>query len=207
MKAPLFDTHGKNKGSVDLEVSHFGVTPNMSLIHRFLVLQQANARISIAHTKHRGEVAGSTKKMFKQKGTGSARMGDRRSPMRRGGGVVFGPRNERNYSLTMNAQERRLALFSLLSTKATENKVKVLESFAKDAIKTKGMTALMTTMEAKKPLLAITREEKDSVLGAWNIPELKVVNVEYLNPHSLLKYTDLVFTEASLKHLYQHFSK
>ena len=207
MKAPLFDNHGKNTGSVDLEASHFGVTPNLGLIHRFLVLQQANGRIAIAHTKHRGEIRGSTKKMFKQKGTGSARMGDRRSPMRRGGGVVFGPRNERNFTLTMNAQERRLALLSLLSTKATENNIKVVSSFGKDAAKTKGMTIFLAAMEAKKPLIAITREEKDDILGAWNIPEVKVVNVEYLNPHSLLKYKDLVFTEASLKHLYAHFSK
>jgi hypothetical protein len=71
----------------------------------------------------------------------------------------------------------------------------------------KDMKKLLASMEAKKPLLAITREEKDGVLGAWNLPEVKIVNVEYLNPHSLLKYTDLVFTEASLKHLYQHFSK
>lgn len=206
MKAPLYDTHAKNTGTIDLEASHFGVTPNLGLIHRFLILQQANGRIAIAHTKHRGEVAGSTKKLFKQKGTGNARMGDRRSPMRRGGGVVFGPRNERNFSLTMNAQERRLALLSLLSTKATENNIKVV-AFAKDAMKTKGMTAYLTALEAKKPLIAVTREEKDSVLGAWNIPEVKVINVEYLNPHSLLKYKDLVFTEASLKHLYIHFSK
>lgn len=207
MKAPLFDNNGKNTGSVDLEASHFGVTPNLGLIHRFLVLQQANGRIAIAHAKHRGEVAGSTKKLFKQKGTGNARMGDRRSPMRRGGGAVFGPRNERNFTLTMNAQERRLALLSLLSTKATENNVKVVESFGKEAAKTKGMNTFLASMEAKKPLIAITREEKNDILGAWNIPEVKVVNVEYLNPHSLLKYKDLVFTQASLKHLYEHFSK
>ncbi len=207
MKAPLFDNHGKNTGTVDLEKSHFGVEPNMGLIHRFLLLQQANGRIAIAHTKHRGEIAGSTKKMFKQKGTGSARMGDRRSPMRRGGGVVFGPRNTQNWTISMNSQERRLSLLSLLSIKATENNVKVISAFGADATKTKGMTATLNAMEAKKPLIAVTREEKDSVLGAWNIPEVKIVNVEYLNPHSLLKYKDLVFTEASLKHFYSHFSK
>ena len=207
MKAPLFDNHGKNTGTVDLEKSHFGVEPNMGLIHRFLLLQQANGRIAIAHAKHRGEIAGSTKKMFKQKGTSSARMGDRRSPMRRGGGVVFGPRNTQNWTISMNAQERRLSLLSLLSIKATEKNVKVISAFGADATKTKGMTATLSAMEAKKPLIAVTREEKDSVLGAWNIPEVKVVNVEYLNPHSLLKYKDLVFTEASLKHLYSHFSK
>jgi large subunit ribosomal protein L4 len=207
MKAPLFDTSGKSTGTVDLEKSHFGVEPNAGLIHRLLILQQANGRIAIAHTKHRGEVAGSTRKLFKQKGTGSARMGDRRSPMRRGGGVVFGPRNTQNWTVSMNAQERRLALYSLLSQKATDKQVKVVSSFGKKAAKTKDMTSLLSAMETKKPLIAITREERESVLGAWNIPEVKIVNVEYLNPHSLLKYTDLVFTEASLKHLYEHFSK
>ena len=207
MKAPLFDINGKSKGTVDLQATHFGVTPNMSLIHRLLVLQQANGRIAIAHAKHRGEIAGSTKKMFKQKGTGNARMGDRRSPMRRGGGAVFGPRNERNFSLDMNRQERRLALTSLLSTKANENNVKVIESFGAETAKTKAMTSLLTAVEAKKPLIAITREEKNAILGAWNIVTTKVVNVEYLNPHDLLKYSDVIFSEASLKHLYEHFSK
>jgi large subunit ribosomal protein L4 len=84
MKAPLYDISGKTTGTVDLQDSHFGVVPNTGLIHRLLILQQANGRIAIAHTKHRGEVRGSTRKMFKQKGTGNARMGDRRSPMRRG---------------------------------------------------------------------------------------------------------------------------
>jgi large subunit ribosomal protein L4 len=207
MKAPLFDTSGKSTGTVDLEKSHFGVEPNTGLIHRLLVLQANNGRIAIAHTKHRGEVAGSTRKLFKQKGTGNARMGDRRSPMRRGGGVVFGPRNTQNWSESMNAQERRLALLSLLSTKATDKNVKVVSAFDKKVGKTKDMKALLASMEAKKPLIAITREEKESVLGAWNLPEARIVNVEYLNPHALLKCTDLVFTEASLKHLYEHFSK
>ncbi len=207
MKAPHFDITGKQKGTIDLEVSHFGVTPNAGLIHRFLMMQQANGRINIAHTKHRGEVAGSTKKLFKQKGTGNARMGDRRSPMRRGGWVVFGPRNTRNFAFAMNAQERRLALLSLLSEKATSDSVKIVASFNTVGAKTKTMAGFLTTIAAKKPLLAITREERDDVLGGNNLAEVRVINVEYLNPHDLLKYQDLVFTEASLKHLYSHFSK
>lgn len=205
MKAPLFDKNGKQKGTVDLEASHFGVAPNTGLIHRLLILQQANGRIAIAHTKTRGEVKGSTKKLFRQKGTGNARVGDRRSPIRRGGGVTFGPRNTRNFSVDMNRQERRLALLSLLSTKALKESVKVVEAFA--TTKTKEAVALMSAMSAKKPLLAITREEKNSVLGAYNIVNSRVVNVEYLNPHDLLKYEDVIFSEASLAHLYEHFSK
>lgn len=207
MKAPLFDIKGKQTGTVDLEKSHFGITPNTALIHRLLILQQANGRIAIAHAKHRGEIAGSTRKMFKQKGTGNARMGDRRSPMRRGGGVVFGPRNEQNWTVAMNKQERRLALYSLLSTKAAQEQVKVVSTFAGVGEKTKTMTGFLTTVGIKKPIFAITRDEKTALLGANNIPESRIVNVEYLNPHDLLKYTDLVFTEASLKHLYEHFTK
>lgn len=207
MQAPLYDIKGKQKGNVDLETTFFGVTPNMALVHRLLVLQQANGRIAIAHAKHRGEVHGSTRKLFKQKGTGNARMGDRRSPMRRGGGAVFGPRNTQNWSVSMNKQERRLALLSLLSTKATENAVKVVVDFANVGEKTKTMGALLSTIEAKKPLLAITREERNLVMGAGNIVDTHVVNVEYLNPYDLLKYSTLVFSEASLKHLYEHFTK
>ncbi len=207
MKAPLFDIKGKQKGTVDLEATHFGVTPNMGLMHRLLILQQANGRIAIAHAKHRGEIAGSTRKMFKQKGTGNARMCDRRSPMRRGGGVVFGPRNEQNWAVSMNKQERRLALYSLLSTKATTESIKVVETFTGVGEKTKTMAGYIKTIEAKKPLFAITTAEKNTLIGANNIPESRVVNVEYLNPHDLLKYSDIVFTEASLAHLYEHFSK
>jgi large subunit ribosomal protein L4 len=207
MKAPLYDIHGKSSGNVDLQASHFGITPNLGLIHRLLVLQQANGRIAIAHTKHRGEVAGSTKKLFKQKGTGNARMGDRRSPMRRGGGVVFGPRNSQNWEVAMNKQERRLALLSLLSTKATTENIKVVESFEKVGTKTKSMATLLSKMTAKRPLLAVTREERSSIVGANNLVNTRVVNVEYLNPHDLLKYQDLVFSNASLNHLYEHFSK
>lgn len=206
MKASLFDKLGKEKGTIDLEASHFGVTPNAGLIHRLLVLQQANGRIAIAHTKTRGEVAGSTRKLFKQKGTGNARVGDKRSPTRRGGGVTFGPRNTRNFSLCMNKQERRLALLSLLSTKATSSSIKVLESY-EGATKTKEVATMLSAMAAKKPLFAITREEKNLLLGARNIANSHVVNVEYLNPYDLLKYEDIIFSEGSLKHFYEHFSK
>jgi large subunit ribosomal protein L4 len=207
MKASLFDTLGAEKGTIDLDTSFFGVTPNMGLIHRLLVLQQANGRIAIAHAKHRGEVAGSTRKLFKQKGTGSARMGDRRSPMRRGGGAVFGPRNERNYTLVLSKQERRLALLSLLSTKANDKAVKVLEELSIDHAKTKTMSTLLSAISAPHAVLAVTREESARVQGAYNLPTIKVVNVEYLNPHSLLKYKHLVFTKSSLEHMYTHFSK
>ncbi|PID84247.1 50S ribosomal protein L4 [Candidatus Gracilibacteria bacterium] len=207
MKAPLFDITGKEKGTVNLKDSHFAVVPNQSLVHRLLVLQQANGRIAIAHTKRRGEVQGSTRKLFRQKGTGNARVGDSRSPIRRSGGVTFGPRKERNYTLGMNKQERRLALLGLLSQKAQDKNIKVVENFAEAGKKTKTMQSLIATMEATKPLLVITRNEKQDMLGAQNLTNTRTINVEYLNPHDLLKYSDLVFSEASLSHLYDHFAQ
>lgn len=107
----------------------------------------------------------------------------------------------------MNAQERRLALLSLLSLKAEENKVKVIETFDASLAKTKAMAELLKAVDAKKPILAITRDEKTSILGAWNLEQVHIVNVEYLNPHALLKYTDLILSEASLAHLYAHFAR
>jgi large subunit ribosomal protein L4 len=127
--------------------------------------------------------------------------------MRRGGGAVFGPRSEQNWSVAMNKQERRLALYSLLSTKASSASIKIVETFAGVGEKTKTMTTYLKTIEARKPLFAILATEKNTILGANNIPESRIVNVEYLNPHDLLKYSDIVFTEASLAHLYEHFTK
>ncbi len=205
MKAPFFDTKGKENGSIELQATHFAVAVNTGLLHRLLVLQQANGRIAIAHTKVRGEVNGSTRKLFKQKGTANARVGDRRSPMRRGGGVTFGPRNDRNFTVTMNKKERRLALLSLLSTKAADSTVKVIEEFTLECGRTKNMASVVSAMNVAKGVIAVTREEAARVQGAQNLANIKVINVEYLNPHDLLKYTDLVFTKQSLEHLYSHF--
>lgn len=207
MKAPLFDIAGKEKGTVDLQDSHFAVAPNKSLIHRLLILQQANGRIAIAHTKRRGEVKGSTRKLFPQKGRGAARVGDSRSPIRRSGGVAFGPRSEQNFTIAMNKQERRLALLGLLSQKANDKHIKIVENFADAGKKTKTMNTFITTIKAEKPLLVITRDEKSDMLGARNIVDTRIVNVEYLNPHDLLKYDDVVFSEASLAHFYDHFTQ
>jgi large subunit ribosomal protein L4 len=146
MQANLYDIHGKETGMIDLEDSHFGIVPNLGLIHRLLILQQANGRIAIAHTKGRGEIRGSTRKLYRQKGTGKARVGSKNSPTRRGGGVAFGPKSEQNWEISMNKKERRLALLSLLSTKAQKQQIKVLENVEQKSSKTKDMVNLFTTL-------------------------------------------------------------
>jgi large subunit ribosomal protein L4 len=199
MEAILYNEQGIESGKVKLAKEIFGKEVSMGLIHRLLVLQQANARVSSAHTKNRGERNGSTRKLYKQKGTGQARVGDARSPTRIGGGVAFGPRNVRNYTLAMNKKERRLALLSLLSSKAGSKKIVVIEGFNAEAAKTKSMKGIVTSMGVKSAVFAVLPEDRNAFQGGRNIPNAKFIGASYLNPKDLLKYDTLVFTKASLE--------
>ncbi len=202
MKAALYTQEGKENGTIALKDELFGREVQMGLIHRLLRLQRSNARIAIAHTKSRAEVTGSTRKLYKQKGTGNARVGDARSPVRRGGGVAFGPEKTQNFTIRMNKKERRAALFSLLSSKAGENGIKIVESFSEDAMKTKKMIDLVTKMNVTSGVFAVCPEDTGAFTGGRNIPTVKFIGVNYLNPMDLLKYNDLVFTKASIERLY-----
>ena len=206
MDAKLYTPEGIESGKIKLEKEVFGQEVLTALIHRLLILQQANARVSSAHTKTRGDVAGSTRKLYKQKGTGQARVGDARSPTRIGGGVAFGPTNARNYTLRMNKKERRLALVSLLSSKATAKKIVVIESFSTDTAKTKAMKAVVANMGMKSALVAVLPEDKLAFQGGRNIPNAKFIGANYLNPKDLLKYDTLVFTKASLEKVVASYS-
>ncbi|MDQ1343342.1 MAG: large subunit ribosomal protein [Patescibacteria group bacterium] len=199
MEAILYNQQGLESGKVKLSKEVFGKEVLQGLIHRLLVLQQANARVSGAHTKTRSDRNGSTRKLYKQKGTGQARAGDSRSPTRIGGGVAFGPRNNRNWTLMMNKKERRLALVSLLSSKAGAKKVAVIESFSEEAAKTKTMQDIVTNMGVKSAVFAVLPEDRNAFQGGRNIPNAKFIGASYLNPKDLLKFDTLVFTKASLE--------
>lgn len=199
MEAILYNQEGLESGKVKLSTEVFGKEVLQGLIHRLLVLQQANARVSGAHTKTRSDRNGSTRKLYKQKGTGQARAGDSRSPTRIGGGVAFGPRNNRNWTLMMNKKERRLAIVSLLSSKAGSKKIAVIESFNEEAAKTKTMQGIVTNMGVKSAVFAVLPEDKNAFQGGRNIPNAKFIGASYLNPKDLLKFDTLVFTKASLE--------
>lgn len=201
MEAIVYNAQGVETGKISLPDALFAREVHTGLIHRLLVLQQANGRIAIAHTKTRGERNGSTRKLYKQKHTGNARAGDARSPTRRGGGVAFGPTNARNFSVSMNKKERRLALFSILSSKAGNAQIKVIESFEQDAQKTKEMKKVISNMNLNSAVFALLPEDKHAFLGARNIPSVKAIGVNYLNPADLLKFKELVFTKSSLEKL------
>ncbi|NDK07961.1 50S ribosomal protein L4 [Candidatus Gracilibacteria bacterium] len=202
METKVYNQDGKEVGVVELDPSIFGLEVNEGLIHRALVYQLANARTSIAHTKTRSEVRGSTRKIYKQKHTGNARAGSSRSPVRRKGGIVFGPRKNENYSIDMNKKERRKALFCALSAKVRNNELVVVDDIKLDSIKTKTVATIFSRLPYTKNVL-LTMPTKNEVLhkSSANITYIKPILVDYLNIADLLKYKTLVLLKDSLTKL------
>lgn len=202
MEIKMYTQNGKENGTIELNESVFGLESNEGIVHRALVYQLANARLNVAHTKTRGERRGSTRKIYKQKGTGRARMGSARSPIRKKGWVAFGPRNNRNFTLSMNKKERRLAINILLSDKVRNEKLIVLDKLSLKEIKTSEMVKVFKSLpEHNKILLAL--KEKDEVImkSANNLPNVKNLLLSYLNVKDLLKYDTLVLLKDSIEEL------
>jgi large subunit ribosomal protein L4 len=208
MKIDLYEQSGEKKGTLDVSDAMFKAKVNDELIRLTVIRQLANRRQANAHVKTRAEVRGGGKKPWKQKGTGRARFGSTRNPVWRGGGIAFGPRNVRNYTLEMPKQARRSALFSCLSQKAADNKVFALDSYKTDAPKTKDFVTLMEKLPSGRSLL-IVLEKKDAMIekSASNIPEVKTILVDYLNPHDLLTFDNIMFLKPSIKRAEELFLK
>ena len=190
----LYNQEGKVTGELELNAAHFGVKVNPALVHEVAIAQAANARRSIAHTKTRGEVRGGGKKPWKQKGTGRARQGSTRSPQWVGGGVAFGPRNVRNFSVKVNRKAKQKALFMALSDKVSSDNMFVLESFQPKEVKTKFAAKLFTTLPMKRKALAVIPKSDAALLRmVRNLPNIKLVTVNSLNLEDILTYNTLVF--------------
>ncbi len=201
MKIDVYTATGTKNGSVELPASLFEAPINKGLMHLALVRQQSNRRHSIAHVKHRGEVVGSTKKMFQQKGTGRARRGPLRSPLLRGGGKAFGPRNESNFFKGMPKKMRRAALFSCLSMKAQEGVVLGLENYP-DTVKTKqflGMLKKMPVELGRRIVIVLAERHRGIEMSARNIPRVKTIFAQYLNPEDVLGSNHIIFLVDALK--------
>lgn len=199
MKTKLFDQKWKEIGEVQLNASVFWLEINEWLIHRALTYQLSNNRQVVAHSKTRWERRGSTRKIYKQKGTGRARMGANRSPIRRKGWVVFGPRNNVNFSISMNKKERRKALFTVLSSKFINKNLIVVDKIEFAEIKTKNMIDVFNNISYNKNvLLAIPSKNEMIEKSSANLPFVKSVLVNYLNIKDLLKYETLVLLKESL---------
>jgi len=209
MKIELYTQKGDKKGDINVSDVLFNAPVNDELIRLATIRQLANARDgSIATVKTRADVRGGGKKPWKQKGTGRARFGSSRNPVWRGGGIAFGPNNNRNYSKMMPKKARRNALFSVLSQRALDNSIFALEEYKSKAPKTKEFVSLMNKLPVKRSLLIVI-DEKDAILekSISNIPNAKVILVNYLNPHDLLKYEKIMFLESAIKKAEELFIK
>lgn len=201
----VYDKNGKVVSKFDLKSELFSdEIVNPSLIHEYLLLQQANARNVIASTKTRAEVAGSGRKLYKQKGTGNARVGDKNSPIRRHGGVAFGPSSERNFEKTMTKKARKLALNGLLTLKVKEGIVSGLDLDTMEA-NTKSAIDLLAKMgnQNKKVLFVLDKKEDGIVKSFRNIEGLKYLLVDYLNPYDLINAEAIVFLKPALEFVNQ----
>ena len=214
LKVTVYNQKAEVLKDLELSAQIFGVSPSEELLHQAVVAQQANARQVLAHTKDRSEVAGSGKKPWKQKGTGRARSGSVRSPLWIGGGVVFGPRKERNFKKKINQKMKQKALFMALSDKVATGTMLVLDSLDTTEYKTKKFAGLLSALENKvlknsRRDILILNDAKNEKLqySARNLAGVKIINQENINLLDILNYKNLLLTEAAVKALAERYAK
>ncbi|HAH36252.1 LSU ribosomal protein L4P [Algoriphagus ornithinivorans] len=209
MELAVINQKGEDTGrKVQLSDEIFAIEPNDNAIYLDVKQYLANQRQGTHKSKERNEVAGSTKKIKKQKGTGGARAGSLKSPLFRGGGRVFGPK-PRDYSFKLNKKVKQLARKSALSYKVKDNSLSVLENISFDAPKTKNYLALLNglALSDKKTLLVLPEDNKNVYLSSRNLPKAKVVTVNDVNTYQLLNADHLVICEDSVSKLETILSK
>jgi len=207
MELSILNIQGKDTGKkVSLSDAVFGIEPNDHAIYLDVKQYLANQRQGTHKTKGRSEVAGSTRKLGRQKGGGAARPGDVKSPVRVGGGRIFGP-TPRDYSFKLNKKVKQLARKSALSYKAKENAITVVDFINFDAPKTKDFIAMTKSLQVadKKPLFILSEVNKNVYLSARNLPLVKVVTVSELSTYELLDAKTLVFTADAVSAIEQTF--
>jgi large subunit ribosomal protein L4 len=199
VQVPVYSLSGEVTKKIELSDSVFAVPFNETVVHQAVVSQRANARQGTASAKTRGEVAGSTKKLFRQKHTGLARAGSKKSPTRKGGGVTFGPK-PRNYRQEMPKKMRRLALRCALSAKARDEKLMVLEKLELKQPKTREMAGILTALGVDSSALIVTGEPEANIFrSARNLAEVKTLPASILNVVDILSYKRLLMTEAAVR--------
>lgn len=209
MKVAVVDINGKKTGrSVELSDAIFAIEPNDHAIYLDVKQHLANKRQGTHKSKERADISGSTRKIKKQKGTGTARAGSIKSPIFRGGGRAFGPR-PRNYSFKLNKGLKRLARLSALSMKAKEENIVVLEKFNFETPKTKEFTSILKALELenKKSLFVLDESNKNVYLSSRNLKNVNVVKGSQLNTYGVLNSKKLVISEECLEEIESNFSK
>jgi large subunit ribosomal protein L4 len=207
LEAEVYNQKGKAVGKLSLPDEIFGLKWNADLVHQVVVAMQANARSPVAHTKTRGEVSGTGKKPWRQKGTGRARHGSKRSPIWVGGGVAHGPRNEKDYKQKINKKMKVKALFTVLSEKFKKGQILFLEELNLKEIKTKEASSVIKDLSSvvgfekiygsKKPNLFMTVPAKNEILkkSFSNIKNIEIDEVKNLNPVDLLNFKYIIISQ------------
>ena len=201
-EAAVYNQNGEKIGQQKLAATVFDAKIVPHLIHEAVVSMRSNARRSTAHTKTRGEIRGGGKKPWKQKGTGRARHGSIRSPLWRGGGITFGPRNDRNYFKKMNAQARKTAVLGVLSDKAGSGNILVLEDFKSAKPKTKEMSGVLIALKIKFPALLVI-PKTDTVIKkiGQNIKNVKINTADNLHLFDILKAKNIVIIKKAIEEI------
>lgn len=198
--AQVYNAKNEQVGEVTLKDDLFGVEVKPHILHDVVRMQLANRRSGNSSTKTRVEVAGSGAKPWKQKGTGRARSGSRRSPIWRGGGIAFGPK-PRDYSYKLPKKVRKLGLIMALSARVSEDQLKVVDSLEMAEIKTKDFVGFMNNLEAKNVLVIIPDHDENIEKSSRNIPKVKVLPVSGLNVYDILLHEKLILVQTSIAKL------
>lgn len=196
--ADVYDITGQKTGTIDLPEAIFGIRPHRAVIHEVLVAQLAGRRAGTQSTKTRGEVSGSTRKIYRQKGTGRARHGSRKAPIFKGGGITFGPK-PRSYDQATPKRVKRLAIRSTLSAKAAAGEILVVDSLAVEPAKTSALATLLRTLPVKGKALLVTTPDGGALAKiAGNIPDVKVLSANGLNVHDLIRCDVVILTRPAV---------
>jgi large subunit ribosomal protein L4 len=201
VKVPVYNLNGEVVDQIELSQAIFNLPFNEAVVHQTMVGQLANKRHGTVSAKTRGEVKGSTRKLYRQKHTGRARRGDVKSPLLRGGGVVFGPK-PRNYGQATPRKMRRLALKCLLSAKVREGSIRLLQELDFEEPKTKDMLNVLSSLGIDSSTLVLTAESMPNVVkSAANLPEVKVLPSDLVNVLDLLSYEILIATVPAIRNI------
>ena len=207
MNAKVYSKEGKELRTIALDDAVFGLPPNEDLIWYAVNNELANKRQGNASTKGRAEVHGSNARPFKQKGTGRARQGDKKSPITVGGGTIFGPK-PRDYSYSMPKKAKRQALKTILSLKAQNNTIKIIEDFSIESGKTKDLARLLDNFDPGQRTVLILKDD-DQMLkrAASNIPWLSYLSYNRLRAHDLFYGRQVLLLETAAKNLNEFYSE
>jgi large subunit ribosomal protein L4 len=198
MQIDVHNTTGQVVGQTELDETVWGIEPNIAVMHQYLLMQQANARLGTHDTKTRGEVSGGGRKPWRQKGTGRARQGSTRSPQWIGGGVVWGP-HPRKYTQKMPKTMRRLAIRSALSAKIRDERVTVISGLGDIEAKTKAMKTVLAALPEYRSVLIVIPEKTDAIeRAAGNLENVWTILAQNLNVRDLLKYDRVVVVQESI---------